>query len=265
MKGWKGKEVVDNLGYLNLNNNFPGHAPQKERHYSRHLTFLRWLNRTFSKKVKIMDIGGGSGTLLHTIVSCENSPIQIDKVERYTCYDLNPYCVKNGEETFKEYNNIKFIEQDLDNHPIQEKADVVYVDSTLTMFEKPYDVLYNLFNVSDYVVLNRTTIDDIPRDIKKSFKWDGMLEESVLWNFSIHKMKKFSESYGREMILIKGLTHSKNSAHQNLSPNEYDIQTYRCETPGHFHLLQQAIDYFGGNTGIHIMLKNTKPGTDPWS
>ena len=72
MKGWAEERVVKELGYLNLNEQTRPHGLEKESHYSRHLNFLRWLNRTFSKKVKIIDIGGGSGTLLHTILLMKN-------------------------------------------------------------------------------------------------------------------------------------------------------------------------------------------------
>jgi len=260
MKGWAEERVVKELGYLNLNEQTRPHGLEKESHYSRHLNFLRWLNRTFSKKVKIIDIGGGSGTLLHTILSYEKSPFKMGELENYSCYDLNSYCIKNGKETFKDYQNVKFIEQDLDNDVIKEKVDVVYVDSTLTMFEKPYDVLYNLLNISDYVVLNRTPLNDIPQDKKEQFKWGGMTSHSPLWKFSVHQMENFTKSYGWGMNVINITTPPLNSAHDVLSPYQYDMKKYDYKNGLLTPLPDKKLNY---RDNI-ILLENKEPETDPW-
>ena len=256
MKGWAEERVVKELGYLNLNEG----PTSRESHYSRHLLFLRWLNRTFSKKVKIIDIGGGSGTLLHTILYYEKSPFKMDELENYSCYDLNSYCVENGKETFKDYQNVKFIEQDLDNDVIKEKVDVVYVDSTLTMFEKPYNVLYNLLNISDYVVLNRTPLNNIPQDKKGQFKWGGMTSHSPLWKFSVHQMENFTKNYGWKMSVINITTPPLNSAHDVLSPYQYDMKKYDYKNGLLTPLPDKKLNY---RDNI-ILLENKEPETDPW-
>ena len=58
------------------------------------------------------------------------------------------------------------------------------------MLENPYATLNKLLNITNCIFVNRTPFHT--DEEKTHTMWAGMVENSVLWKFSLDKMKEFA-------------------------------------------------------------------------
>ena len=157
-----------------------------------HKVFSKWLNTNFSgENLKIIDIGCGNGRVLEII---NNPPTSILNNINYIGYDINTFCLDKAIKRYKNCKNVKFIELDIDYEKIDEKVDIIYIDSILPMLKNPYKTVLELLNICDYIFFNRTTIHlgDMD-DIQQTNEWAGMDKEQVSWVMVEKKLNNFLE------------------------------------------------------------------------
>ena len=66
------------------------------------------------------------------------------------------------------------------------------------MLENPYDMLKKISNNCSHIFVNRTSFYE--EEEKTTYRWGGMMEDSVLWNFSKENMKAFAKNNDLEFI-----------------------------------------------------------------
>lgn len=192
-KLWASKEIFDALGYKNLTNQ----ADKK----SHHEKFKFWINKNFDKKIDVIDIGRGNGRVINHIK---------DEISSYLNLDLNTHNIEVGSEFFKDLKNCKFMLCDIDKDDISsiDKVDVFYIDSVLTMLEKPLKVLSKIKDKCDYIFLNRTPLYNETN--LEFYNWQIPNQpNSHLWKFSWESLHDFCKENGMEL-------------HRNYDKNDYD-------------------------------------------
>ena len=158
-----------------------------------HAIFSAWILDYFqTMDITISNIGCGNRRVINFL--------DMKKIKKYYGYDLNNHCLLKAEKIYKSLNNVEFIHFDIDESNLVNKTDVVYIDSTLTMVENPYEILYKLLNISNCIFLNRTSL--YKSEEKMTHRWSGMEEDSTNWKFSKKNMKKFAKKNKLELILV---------------------------------------------------------------
>ena len=87
-----------------------------------------------------------------------------------------------------------------------------------------------------------------------------MASHSPLWKFSVHQMENFTKNYGWKISVINITTPPLNSAHDVLSPYQYDMKKYDYKNGLLTPLPDKKLNY---RDNI-ILLENKEPETDPW-
>ena len=174
MKQWSIDRVCDEHGYDDVSS--MGIEP--------HLYFINWLTEHYNEKeVSIIDVGCGSGRLLKFLPN---------NVKEYIGADINQRCVDVAKEYFKENEKAKFcffdIEEDDIKEIIEDKVNIIYMDSTFTMLENPKECLKKLFEFCYVIYLGRTPHNQ--KETKLEFsQWTGMDKLSENWHFSRKDLK----------------------------------------------------------------------------
>ena len=174
-----------------------------------HCVFDSWLKMLpVSCEISIFDMGCGNANVLNYLT----------RVDRYVGIEISERCLEVANQqinnlgqfvSFADWSqahlmpdpsmrllqeprlieNVQLFLQDIEEKISEEvlsamnRCNICYLDSTLTMVERPLEVLKTLIDQSfEYIFLNRTNLDN-PCTIKTTNKWDGMETESTLWKF----------------------------------------------------------------------------------
>jgi len=169
-----------------------GYLDESSYHFSankHHKLFTDWINSNFSgNDLKIIDLGCGNGRVVELL----NHPTNKLNNFNYIGYDINTFCLDKAREKYKNYKNIKFIELDIEYEKLVEKADVIYIDSILPMFENPYETILELLDMCNYIFFNRTSINPSDNDdVKQTNQWSGMDKGQVSWVMYEKKLNNF--------------------------------------------------------------------------
>ena len=169
------------------------HSYHSVAYATHHDLFINWIKKNFTKKIKVVDIGGGNARFFLGL-----KPY----VDFYWNLDLNVENITIANKFFLEEKCLKSILFDGDFEEFSIDCDVVYIDSVLTMIEKPFDALLKFKNFCDYIFINRTSLD-FTSSQKKNYKWAGMISESILWEFDKTTMLNFCENHNMELNILK--------------------------------------------------------------
>jgi hypothetical protein len=114
------------------------------------------------KEISILDIAGGNGRKYHYLkkVLFKDAPFN------YTAIDMNPLCIQAGKNHFKNNTKVKFIQANIDDYKFgTNKYDICILDSALCYVSNPWQILIDVYKISNSLLLLRTDIA-IPQTLK---------------------------------------------------------------------------------------------------
>lgn len=171
-KQWATKEVAVQHGYLSPPSQpLPSHVAAIQAIKP---TILQ-LHKPDSKYFTIYDLGCGNGRMILALREVLGSSFPL----HYVGFDFNEACLEEAKKTFPEF---WFEQMDLDEYGHTMKdTDLIILDSTLSMVERPKELLLGLLKNNRAVLVERIRVGE--KTVREEYLWGGMTQPSVNWAF----------------------------------------------------------------------------------
>ncbi len=173
-KQWATKEVAVQHGYLSPPSQpLPSHLAAIQAIKP----ILLQLRKPDADKLYISDLGCGNGRMILALEQVLGPNVPFG----YVGYDFNKSCL---EEAGRNFPDRFFMTMDLDAYDGMAPAgsDLVILDSTLSMVERPRELLLGLLKANRAVLVERIRVGN--QTIREEYTWGGMTQPSVNWAFS---------------------------------------------------------------------------------